>query len=222
MEMKIRVLIVDDHLLFSSGIKSLLQRHPEFEVVDVVADGLEGVKRAQSLQPDVVLLDLHMPGVSGREAVRFIAEAAPNTFVLMLTVSEDVEDLVECLQAGAAGYLLKNIETEALVDALRRVARGESVISPQMTTRLVRGYRQQPATEIPAHVEKERLSPREKEILGCLARGETNKEIARQLELSESTVKIHIQNIFKKLGLSSRVQAALYAVEHGYGGGGLS
>lgn len=218
MEKKIRVLIVDDHLLFSSGIKSLLQRHPEFEVVDVVADGLEGVKRAQSLQPDVVLLDLHMPGVSGREAVRFIVEAAPGSHVLMLTVSEDVEDLVECLQGGASGYLLKNIETEALVDALRRVVRGESVISPQMTTRLVRGYRQQPVAETAPTIDKDRLSPREKEILGCLARGETNKEIARQLELSESTVKIHIQNIFKKLGLSSRVQAALYAVEHGFGG----
>lgn len=221
MEKKIRVLIVDDHVLFSRGIKALLQRHPEFEVVDDVADGLEGVKRAQSLKPDVVLLDLHMPGVSGREAVRFIVEAAPATHVLMLTVSEDVEDLVECLQAGAAGYLLKNIETEALVDALRRVARGESVISPQMTTRLVRGYRLQPAVETPPPAsERDRLSPREREILACLARGDTNKEIARHLELSESTVKIHIQNIFKKLGLNSRVQAALYAVEHGFGGAG--
>ena len=218
MEKKIRVLIVDDHVLFSSGIKSLLQRHPEFEVVDVVADGLEGVKRAQSLRPDVVLLDLHMPGVSGREAVRFIVEAAPQTHVLMLTVSEDVEDLVECLRAGAAGYLLKNIETEALVDALRRVAAGESVISPQMTTRLVRGYRlQSPPEPQPPVADKDRLSPREREILACLGRGDSNKEIARQLELSESTVKIHIQNIFKKLGLNSRVQAALYAVEHGFG-----
>ncbi len=216
MENKIRVLIVDDHVLFSRGIKSLLQRHPEFEVVDDVSDGLEGVKRAQSLRPDVVLLDLHMKGMAGREAVRYISESVPETHVLMLTVSEDTEDLLECLKNGAAGYLLKNIETEALVDALHRVARGESVISPQMTTKLVQGFRTRGTEEVAPAVEPERLSPREKEIMGRLARGDTNKEIARALELAESTVKIHIQNIFKKLHISSRVQAALYAVEHGY------
>ncbi len=217
MENKIRVLIVDDHVLFSRGIKSLLQRHPEFEVVDDVSDGLDGVKRAQTLRPDVVLLDLHMKGVSGRDAVRFISESVPETHVLMLTVSEDTEDLLDCLKNGASGYLVKNIETEALVDALHRVARGESVISPQMTTKLVQGFRAQGQSEsVAVVVEPERLSPREKEILGKLARGDTNKEIARSLELAESTVKIHIQNIFKKLHISSRVQAALYAVEHGY------
>ncbi len=215
MEQKIRVLIVDDHVLFSRGIKSLLQRHPEFEVVDEVADGLEGVKRAQSLRPDIVLMDLHMPGVSGREAVGFIVEAVPAARVLMLTVSEDTDDLVACLKAGAAGYLLKNIDMESLVDALRRVAKGESVISPQMTTRLVRDVRLQARPEPAPAGERDKLSPREKEILVCLARGDTNKEIARRLALAESTVKIHIQNIFKKLGLNSRVQAALYAVEHG-------
>ncbi len=217
MDNKIRVLIVDDHVLFSRGIKSLLQRHPEFEVVDDVADGLEGVKRAQTLRPDVVLLDLHMKGMPGRDAVRYISESVPETHVLMLTVSEDTEDLLDCLKGGASGYLVKNIETEALVDALHRVARGESVISPQMTTKLVQGFRAQAHSEpVSSAVEPERLSPREKEILGRLARGDTNKEIARSLELAESTVKIHIQNIFKKLHISSRVQAALYAVEHGY------
>lgn len=217
MEKRIRVLIVDDHVLFSRGIKSLLQRHPEFEVVDDVADGLEGVKRAQTLRPDVVLLDLHMKGMPGRDAVRYISESVPETHVLMLTVSEDTEDLLDCLKGGASGYLVKNIETEALVDALHRVARGESVISPQMTTKLVQGFRAQAHSEpVSSAVEPERLSPREKEILGRLARGDTNKEIARSLELAESTVKIHIQNIFKKLHISSRVQAALYAVEHGY------
>lgn len=215
-EERIRVLIVDDHVLFSRGIKALLQRHPEFEVVDDVADGLEGVKRAQSLKPDVVLMDLHMPGVSGREAVRFIVEAVPTTRVLMLTVSEDTEDLVSCLRSGAAGYLLKNIDADALVDAMQRVARGESVISPQMTTRLVHDVRMQSRTA-PVHVDRDKLSPREKEILACMAHGDSNKEIARRLQLAESTVKIHIQNIFKKLGLNSRVQAALYAVEHGLG-----
>lgn len=212
---KIRVLIVDDHTLFRSGIKSLLQRHEEFEIVEEAGDGLEGIKRAKSLQPDVVLLDLHMPGISGREAVKLIVEEVPGTNVLMLTVSEDADDLLETLKAGATGYLLKNIETETLVDAIRRAARGESVVSPQMTAKLIQGVRSQ-SRAAPA-VEKEKLSPREREILGCLARGESNKEIARALELAESTVKIHVQNIFKKLNLSSRVQAAVYAVEHGFG-----
>lgn len=216
MSEKIRVLIVDDHTLFRSGIKSLLQRHEEFVVVDEAGDGLEGIKRAKSLKPDVVLLDLHMPGISGREAVSLIVEEVPGTRVLMLTVSEDSEDLMETLRAGATGYLLKNIETATLVDAIRRAAQGESVISPQMTGKLVQGVRTQPRAA-PPPVEKEKLSPREREILGCLARGDSNKEIARTLDLAESTVKIHVQNIFKKLNLSSRVQAAVYAVENGFG-----
>lgn len=216
MNEKIRVLLVDDHTLFRSGIKSLLQRHEEFEVVDEAGDGLEGVKRARSLQPDVVLLDLHMPGMSGREAVKLITEDVPGTHVLMLTVSEDAEDLMDCLRAGAIGYLLKNIETETLIDSIRRAAHGESVVSQQMTAKLIAGVRA-PQKSHGVHADKDKLSPREREILACLARGESNKEIARALDLAESTVKIHIQNIFKKLNLTSRVQAAVYAVENGFG-----
>jgi len=212
---KIRVLLVDDHTLFRSGIKSLLQRNPAFEVVDEAGDGLEGIKRARSHKPDVVLLDLHMPGVSGLEAVKVIAEEIPEARVLMLTVSEDAQDLMEALRAGACGYLLKNIETDTLIDAIRRAADGESVVSPQMTAQLIQGVRNQPKIA-QAVIERDRFSPRERDILACLARGESNKEIARALDLAESTVKIHVQNIFKKLNMSSRVQVALYAVEHGY------
>lgn len=214
---KIRVLIVDDHVLFRSGIKSLLQRHPEFEIVDDVSDGLEGIKRAQSLQPDVVLMDIHMAGISGREAVKIIAETMPAVRVLMLTVSEDIGDLVDCLRNGAAGYLLKNSETDALIDALSRVVRGESVVSPQMTSRLVHHYRDQATPQATTPDELSRLTSRERDVLACLARGETNKEIARTLGVAESTIKIHVQNLFKKLNLCSRIQAALYAVEHGIG-----
>lgn len=166
---KIRVLLVDDHTLFRSGVKSLLQRHSEFEVVDEAGDGLEGLKRAKSLQPDVVLLDLHMPGVSGLEALRLIAEEVPDTNVLMLTVSEDADDLLETLRSGATGYLLKNIETEALLDAVRRAAQGESVVSPQMTAKLIQGVRSQQKTPPPA-VEKEKLSPRQAAASACAAR----------------------------------------------------
>lgn len=212
----IRVLIVDDHTLFRSGIKLLLQRQEGFEVVGEAGDGLEGIKRAKQLAPDVVLLDLHMPGISGREAVQLIAEEAPGTRVVMLTVSEDAEDLVDCLRAGATGYLLKNIETEFLVDALQRAARGESVMSPQMTSKLVHELRHPKEAAAPAQdVEREKLSPRETEIILLLAKGASNKEVARALNVAESTVKIHVQNILKKLNLSSRVQAAVYAVEHG-------
>lgn len=212
----IRVLIVDDHTLFRSGIKLLLQRQEGFEVVGEAGDGLEGIKRAKQLNPDVVLLDLHMPGVSGREAVTTINEEVPAARVVMLTVSEDAEDLVDCLRAGAAGYLLKNIETEFLVDALQRAARGESVMSPQMTGKLVQELRHPKETAPPsAEAEREKLSPRETEIILLLAKGASNKEVARALNVAESTVKIHVQNILKKLNLSSRVQAAVYAVEHG-------
>ena len=212
---KIRVLLVDDHTLFRSGIRSLLQRNDDFEVVGEAGDGLEGIKRARSLKPDVVLLDLHMPGVSGLEAVKVMAEEIPDVQVLMLTVSEDAQDLMDALRAGACGYLLKNIETDTLVDAIRRAARGESVVSQQMTAKLIQGVRTPQKAEVPA--ERDRFSPRERDIMASLAHGESNKEIARRLDLAESTVKIHVQNIFKKLNMSSRVQVALYAVEHGFG-----
>ncbi|HRH14773.1 MAG TPA: response regulator transcription factor [Azonexus sp.] len=119
---KIRVLLVDDHALFRGGVKALLQRYAEFEVVDEAGDGLEGIKRARSLKPDVVLLDLHMPGISGLEALKAIKEEIPGIRVLMLTVSEDAQDLIDALRAGASGYLVKNIEMDALLDAVRRAA----------------------------------------------------------------------------------------------------
>jgi two-component system nitrate/nitrite response regulator NarL len=214
MEQPIRVLLVDDHTLFRSGIKALLMRQPGFEVVGEAGDGLEGVKRAISLKPDVVLLDLHMPGISGKEAVQAIAEDAPDTRVVMLTVSENAEDLVDTLRAGALGYLLKNIDADYLIDSVRRAADGEAVMSQQMTAKLMQNLRSAPLSAAsPALHEK--LSPREREILGFLAKGASNKEIARSLDLAESTVKIHIQGILKKLELTSRVQAAVYAVENG-------
>jgi two-component system nitrate/nitrite response regulator NarL len=217
----IRVLLVDDHALFRSGIRSLLQRQPEFEIVGEAGDGMEGVKRAGQLKPDVVLLDLHMPGLSGREAARLITEEAAPPCVLMLTVSEDAEDLIESLRAGACGYLLKNIEADTLVAAIRTAARGESVVSPQMMAKLlqsVRGeIRAKPALQRTIPPELDKLSPREREILGYLARGLSNKEIAREIDVAESTVKLHVQNMLRKLKLASRVQAAVFAVEQGIG-----
>ena len=210
----IRVLLVDDHALFRSGVKSLLLRHKDFEVVGESADSLEAVKRARELKPDVVLLDLHMPGISGKDAVRLFLDESPETRIVMLTVSESANDLVDTLRAGASGYLLKNIETETLLDSIRRAVAGDSVVSAEMTTKLVKGLRAASGGNETAE-DKETLSPREHEILGYVAKGASNKEIARALGLAESTVKIHVQHILRKLNLSSRVQAAVYAIEHG-------
>jgi len=212
--MSVRVLIVDDHTLFRSGVKALIARQEDFEVVGEASDGLDGIKRAKELQPDVILLDLHMPGLSGREAVKILARECPESKVVMLTVSEDAEDLIETLRNGASGYLLKNIDTQTLIDSIRRAAEGDSVISPQMTSKLVRNIKTG-AVAAPVPTERDKLSPREREILAFLARGASNKEIARGLDVAESTVKIHVQHILRKLNLTSRVQAAVYAVESG-------
>lgn len=214
----ISVLLIDDHTLFRSGIHSLLQRYPDFAVVGEAADGVEGIKRAKQLQPDVVLLDLNMPGISGLETLQLLLQDCPDVAVIMLTVSEDAEDLATALQNGARGYLIKNIDADYLVRAIRRAAAGEAVVAEAMTaklvTRLLSGTLQ---AEAPSELDK--LTPREKEILACLARGESNKGIARTLDVAESTVKIHVQNVLKKLNLTSRVQAAVYAVERGFASG---
>ncbi|TXH45927.1 MAG: response regulator transcription factor [Burkholderiaceae bacterium] len=213
----VKVMLVDDHSLFRSGVKQLLQKQPGIEVVAEAADGLEGVKRAKSHQPDVVLLDLNMPGLSGLETLQLLRGELPQTAVVILTVSEEASELGEALRQGAAGFLVKNIDVDVLVNAIHKAARGESVIADCMTSKLVAEFRAQgPASSAPAPVaDKEKLTPREREIVACLARGESNKEIARRLDVAESTVKIHVQSILKKLNLTSRVQVAVYAVEHG-------
>ncbi len=212
----ISVLLVDDHTLFRSGIRSLLQRQADFTVVGEASDGVEGVKRAKQLQPDVVLLDLNMPGISGLETLQLMLQDFPNMAVILLTVSEDAEDLTAALQAGARGYLIKNIDTDYLVRAIRRAAAGEPVVAEAMTAKLVARLQNGGSSQrVESPSELDKLTPREKDILACLARGESNKIIARTLNVAESTVKIHVQNILKKLSLSSRVQAAVFAVENG-------
>jgi len=211
----IRVLIIDDHTLFRSGIKLLLERQDGFEVVGEAGDGLDGAKRAKKLKPDVVLLDLHMPGTSGLAAIPLLLEESPQTQIIMLTVSEDAEDFLDALRAGACGYLLKNIDTDFLLDSIRRAAAGESVMSPQMAARVAAAIRKPQNINSNAATDSVELSPREREVIIWLARGGSNKEIARALNMAESTVKIHVQGILRKLNLSSRVQAAVYAVEHG-------
>lgn len=214
--MTIRILLIDDHTLFRSGVRALLQRQPDFEVVDEAADGVEGVKRAKQHAPDVVILDLNMPGLSGLETLQLLVQDLPETAVMMLTVSEDADDLTAAMRAGACGYLLKDIEPEMLADAIRKAAAHQPVITEHMTAKLVEQMRrpvQSPAPRAGDAGAGEALTAREHEIVRELARGASNKEIARALDLAESTVKIHVRNILRKLKMTSRVQVALYAKE---------
>lgn len=213
----IRILLIDDHTLFRSGVKALLQRQPDFEVVGEASDGLEGVKLVEQVEADVVLLDLDMPSMNGREALEQIRETHPNLAVLMLTVSEDCEALGECLKLGARGYLLKKIDQDFLLRSIRAAYNGDSVISPQMMTKFVKRLSEPPEaarTRQAQGMDPTVLTRRERQTLAWLARGVSNKEIARALNLAESTVKVHVQSILRKLNLSSRVQAAIYAIEH--------
>jgi len=226
--MPIRILLIDDHTLFRSGVRLLLQRQPDFVVVAEAGDGVEGLKRAKELQPDVILLDLNLPGLSGLETLQLLAQDLPSCAVIILTVSEEGEELAQALRDGARGFLVKNIDADALTTAIRRAAAGESVIAPSMTGKLVDQFRVQasaagantPAGTPAAPVGRHRLTAREMQIIQYLARGDSNKTIARELDVSESTVKIHVQNVLKKLNLTSRVQVAVYAVEHGLNGEG--
>ncbi|MBT9518057.1 MAG: response regulator [Methyloversatilis discipulorum] len=214
----IRILLVDDHTLFRRGLTALLSRDPMLQIVGDAADAGEAQRRAQALQPDVILLDNHLPGVNGVDALPALREAAPQARLIMLTISEDGEDLAAALRAGASGYLLKTMEGEALSRAIHRAVRGEPVVADEMTGKLVEVYRQAAAPVAPAAASAPQsgaLSPRETDILRGIARGDSNKVIARDLGIAETTVKIHVQHILRKLGVASRVQVAVIAVERG-------
>ncbi len=212
----VRVLVVDDHTLFRRGVIALLAGDPRFCVVAEAGDAGEAQRRAAAAQPDVILLDNHLPGVSGVDALVGLREAAPRAQVLMLTVSEDEQDLAAALRNGARGYLLKTVDSEVLASTILRTMAGESVVSPEMTGKLVTAFRSlqgepAPVAAAPEPAPPHNLSPREQEILAHIARGASNKEIARALDIAETTVKIHVQHILRKLNLSSRVQAAVWA-----------
>lgn len=211
---KIRIVLVDDHTLLRSGIKALLSRQEDFEVVGEAADGLEGVKLVEQVKPDLVLLDLDMPTMKGNEALAQILGSNPDMAVLMLTVSEDGDDLAECMRLGARGYLLKKIDAAFLLQSLRQAVAGDSVISPEMTSKLVMKLRHKSMGIGTSAPDIESLTPRERQTLAWLAKGVSNKEIARALDLAESTVKVHVQSVLRKLNIKSRVQAAVFAVEH--------
>lgn len=219
----IRILVVDDHTLFRRGLMALLARDPQLAVIGDAADAGQAQRKAQELQPDLILLDNHLPGVNGVDALPALIEAAPGARILMLTVSEDENDLAAALRGGAAGYLLKTIEGDALTAAIQRAMQGDSVVAPEMMSKLVAAYRgatkgaaaplAHPATTAGTSIAS--LSPRELDILRGIVRGASNKEIAREHGIAETTVKIHVQHVLRKLDVSSRVHAAVIATEHG-------
>jgi two-component system NarL family response regulator len=209
----IRVLVADDHALFRSGLRTVLASEPGIEIVGEAEDGEEAVARAEEVAPDVVLMDVRMPRKGGIEAARAIKQVSPTTSILMLTVSDEEDDLYEAVKAGANGYLLKEISIEEVASAVRGAVRGQSLISPSMAAKLLTEFSNLVRkSEERQQVNAPRLTDRELEVLKLVAQGRTNRAIAESLYISENTVKNHIRNILEKLHLHSRLEAVMYAV----------
>ncbi|MFP5256718.1 MAG: response regulator [Acidimicrobiia bacterium] len=209
----IRVLICDDHALFRRGLTMVLESEEGIEVVGEAEDGTEAVAKAEELAPDVVLMDVRMPRVSGIEATSTIAERVPTTKILMLTVSDEEDDLYDAIKAGATGYLLKEISIEEVASAIRAVVSGQSLISPSMASKLLTEFTNlSKRADERQSVPTPRLTERELEVLKLVAQGLTNRDIAGELYISENTVKNHVRNILEKLHLHSRMEAVVYAV----------
>jgi two-component system NarL family response regulator len=209
----LRVLIVDDHALFRRGLQMVLKQEPDIDVVGEAEDGQEAVAKAQESMPDIILMDVRMPKHSGIEATRQIKELLPHVKILMLTISDEEADLYDAIKAGASGYLLKEISIEEVADAIRSVWAGQSRLSPSMAAKLLTEFaamskRADERPQFPAP----RLTEREMEVLGLVAQGLNNRDIAKELFISENTVKNHIRNILEKLHLHSRMEAVVYAV----------
>ena len=208
-----RVLIIDDHALFRVGLQGLLEQRG-IEVADAVASGIEGIQRVKELRPDIVLLDLRMPDMGGLEVLQRLRENKTTIPVVMLTTSNEETDLIKSLRSGAQGYLLKDMEPDELVSALRDIKNGKNVVAQDLTDALARMV-QGESNVVDEEGPFSDLTPREMEILCLLAEGQSNKLIARNLGISDGTVKLHVKAILRKLGIHSRVEAAVIAVEQG-------
>ncbi len=210
-----RVLLIDDHTLFRLGLKNLLERSG-IEVVGAASTGHEGLELAQQSAPDVILLDMRMPDMDGLAVLNRLRESGITAPIAMLTTSSEERDLVESLRNGAQGYLLKDMDPEDLVAALRRIVEGETVVAPQLAGTLARALTGQ-SDEEEEETPLSSLTPRELEIIEHLAEGQSNKVIARELGITDGTVKLHVKAILRKLNVRSRVEAAVIAVEQGLG-----
>ncbi|MEU2226550.1 response regulator transcription factor [Streptomyces sp. NPDC018347] len=209
----IKVLLVDDHQVVRRGLRTFLEVQDDIEVVGEAADGAEGVARAEELRPDVVLMDIKMPGTDGIDALRGLRELGNRARVLIVTSFTEQRTVVPALRAGAAGYVYKDVDPDALAGAIRSVHAGHILLQPEVADALLS---QEESSG--GHGRGSALTEREREVLGLIADGRSNREIARALVLSEKTVKTHVSNILMKLDLSDRTQAALWAVRHGMAG----
>jgi DNA-binding NarL/FixJ family response regulator len=210
----IRLLIADDHTLFRDGLRALFQSRPDTEVVGEAATGAEAITLAEQLQPDVVLMDILMPGVNGIEATRRIVQTSPHIGVIVVTMFEDDDSVFAAMRAGARGYVLKGADQEEMVRAIQAVARGEALFGPAVAARLMSFFSRPGRAATPVFPE---LTDREREILGLVARGDNNAAIAQRLALSPKTVRNHVSNIFNKLQVADRAQAILRARDAGLG-----
>jgi DNA-binding NarL/FixJ family response regulator len=208
-----RFVIVDDHELARAGLRALLTGQRDLELVGEATNGHEAVALCRSLQPDLALVDVRMPKLDGLATCRAIKQECPATSVILITVHENPEYLVEALRAGAAGYVLKDVTQRELLTSVRSVLRGESILDKELVIRLLGRMAGEPPNQ--AQLPQERLSPREREVLQLLTQGQTNREIAHNLTVSVSTIKIHVEHILAKLGVSDRTQAAVRAIELG-------
>jgi two-component system NarL family response regulator len=212
----IRVLIADDHALFRRGLEMVLQGEPGLDLVGQASDGQEAVQIASEVVPDVVLMDIRMPKITGIEAARQMKEVAPSAKIVMLTISDEEEDLFEAIRAGASGYLLKDIPLDELADSVRAVHGGQSLINPSMAGKLLTEFatlaRRDAEDEPAKHAPAPKLTDREMEVLRLVARGMNNRDIAKELFISENTVKNHVRNILEKLQIHSRMEAVMIAV----------
>ncbi len=210
---KKRILLADDHILFRKGLAQLLNSQPDFQVIGEAADGLEALEKARELMPDLILMDIDMPRCDGREATRLIKAEMPYVVIVILTVSDDEQDLFAAIKNGAQGYLLKKIDPADLFEQLRGLALGEAALSRLMANKILREFvRTEP--ERP-RTGDDPLTGRERQVLQLVARGLTNREIAETLVIAENTVKNHLRNILGKLHMDNRVQAAAYALREG-------
>ncbi len=211
----LRILLVDDHVLFRKGIASLFASRQDMKIVGEAEDGLEAVAQTREILPDVILMDIDMPKCNGLEAVKIIKREIPQVHIVMLTVSDDDDDLFTAIKNGARGYLLKNLEPQQLFDMLEGIRQGEAPISGVIAAKILAEFKRPEPDSFDSPDEPDDLTAREIEVLEQVVTGATNKEIAERLHITENTVKIHLRNILEKLQVQNRVQAAVHAVREG-------
>ena len=215
MDDTLEILLVDDHVLFRKGVASLLKSHNGMHIAGEAGNGFEAIRMVREIAPDIVLMDVHMPKCDGLQAVRTIKREMPEQKIIMLTVDEHDEVLFEAIKSGAQGYLLKKLAPEDLYSTIAATARGEVALSPAIMSKLLTEFQRPPASNERVETPREELTSREMEVLIKITGGGTNKDIAGALNISENTVKRHLQNILSKLHLQNRIQAAVYAVREG-------